>query len=44
MNNQVHLLVRENKDTVSRTISRIGMSYAKWYNQKYSRSGHVSQG
>ncbi|MGE5421631.1 MAG: transposase [Ignavibacteriales bacterium] len=26
MNNHVHLLVRENKDTVSRTMSRIGPS------------------
>ena len=44
MSNHVHLLMRENKDTVSRTMSRIGTSYAKWYNQKYSRSGHVFQG
>lgn len=44
MSNHVHLLVRENKDTVSRTMSRIGTSYAKWYNQKYNRSGHVFQG
>ncbi|MDD3023782.1 MAG: transposase [Syntrophomonadaceae bacterium] len=44
MNNHVHLLMKENKDTVSRTMSRIGTSYAKWYNQKYSRSGHVFQG
>jgi len=44
MSNHVHLLVRENSDTVSRTMSRIGTSYAKWYNQKYERSGHVFQG
>jgi putative transposase len=44
MSNHVHLLVRENEDTVSRTMSRIGTSYAKWYNQKYGRSGHVFQG
>jgi len=44
MSNHVHMLVRENKDTISRTMSRIGTSYAKWYNQKYSRSGHVFQG
>lgn len=44
MSNHVHLLVWENKYTVSRTMSRIGTSYAKWYNQKYSRSGHVFQG
>jgi len=39
-----HLLVRENEDIVSRVMSRIGTSYAKWYNHKYSRSGHVFQG
>ena len=44
MSNHVHLLVQENEDTISRTMSRIGTSYAKWYNQKYSRSGHVFQG
>lgn len=44
MSNHVHLLLRENEDTVSRTMSRIGTSYAKWYNQKYERSGHVFQG
>jgi putative transposase len=25
-------------------MSRIGTSYAWWYNQKYDRSGHVFQG
>ncbi len=44
MSNHVHLLIREKMDTVSRTMSRIGTSYAKWYNQKYERSGHVFQG
>jgi len=44
MSNHIHLLVRENEDTVSRAMSRIGTSYAKWYNQKYNRSGHVFQG
>ncbi len=44
MSNHVHLLIRENEDTVSRTMSRIGTSYAKWHNQKYNRSGHVFQG
>jgi REP element-mobilizing transposase RayT len=44
MSNHVHLLVREKEDSISRTMSRIGTSYAKWYNQKYSRSGNVFQG
>ncbi len=44
MTNHVHLLVRENIDTISRIMSRIGTSYAWWYNRKYGRSGHVFQG
>jgi putative transposase len=44
MTNHIHLLVRENTDTISRVMSRIGISYAWWYNQKYGRSGHVFQG
>ncbi|MEQ8176045.1 MAG: transposase [Syntrophomonadaceae bacterium] len=44
MGNHIHLLVQENEDTVSRIMSRVGTSYAKWYNQKYGRSGHVFQG
>ena len=44
MSNHVHLLIRENTDPISRIMSRIGTSYAWWYNQKYERSGHVFQG
>ncbi|MDD3024549.1 MAG: transposase, partial [Syntrophomonadaceae bacterium] len=43
MTNHVHLLVRENTDTISRIMSRIGISYPWWYNRKYGRSGHVFQ-
>ncbi|HOB11760.1 MAG TPA: transposase [Syntrophomonadaceae bacterium] len=44
MNNHVHLLVHEGKDSISRIMSRIGTSYAWWYNRKYNRIGHVFQG
>ncbi|MEN6349606.1 MAG: transposase [Syntrophomonas sp.] len=44
MSNHVHMLIRENKDKISRIMSRIGTSYAWWYNRKYGRSGHVFQG
>ncbi|HBQ86342.1 MAG TPA: transposase [Syntrophomonas sp.] len=44
MTNHVHLLIRENTDTISRIMSRVGTSYAWWYNRKYGRSGHVFQG
>jgi len=44
MGNHVHLLLRENTDPIARIMSRIGTSYAWWYNRKYDRSGHVFQG
>lgn len=44
MTNHVHLLIKENTDSISRVMSRIGTSYAWWYNKKYGRSGHVFQG
>lgn len=44
MNNHIHLMLRENDDNVSRIMSRVGTSYAWWYNQKYDRCGHVFQG
>ncbi|CFX11852.1 Transposase IS200-like [Syntrophomonas zehnderi OL-4] len=44
MSNHVHLLLQEHTDNISRIMSRIGSSYAWWYNQKYDRSGHVFQG
>lgn len=44
MTNHIHLLIQENTDSISRVMSRIGTSYAWWYNRKYGRSGHVFQG
>jgi hypothetical protein len=44
MTNHVHLLIGEKTDSISRIMSRIGTSYACWYNRKYGRSGHVFQG
>jgi putative transposase len=44
MSNHVHLLVQEKEDTISRIMSRIGTSYAKCFNQKYNRTGHLFQG
>jgi REP element-mobilizing transposase RayT len=44
MSNHTHLLIREKTDHISRIMSRIGTSYAWWYNRKYNRSGHVFQG
>jgi REP element-mobilizing transposase RayT len=44
LSNHVHMLIREKNDKISRIMSRIGTSYAWWYNRKYGRSGHVFQG
>lgn len=43
MSNHVHLLLHDKKDEISRTMKRIGISYAWWYNWKYNRVGHVFQ-
>jgi putative transposase len=39
MTNHVHLLIQENTDTISRIMSRIGTSYAWWYNQQRTNRG-----
>jgi REP element-mobilizing transposase RayT len=43
MNNHIHLLVRENDESISKAVKRISSSYVYWYNQKYDRCGHLFQ-
>lgn len=43
MNNHIHLLMRENDETISQAIKRISSSYVYWYNQKCKRCGHLFQ-
>jgi REP element-mobilizing transposase RayT len=43
MNNHVHLLVKENKETISKFMKRVNVSYAYYFNRKYNRIGHVFQ-
>lgn len=43
MDNHIHLLIREVEESISQTIKRISSSYVYWYNNKYSRSGHLFQ-
>ena len=43
MGNHVHLLVKEGKEEISAFMKRIGTGYARWYNWKYERSGHLFQ-
>lgn len=43
MRNHVHLLLKEDKETITQAMKRIGTSYVYWYNMKYDRSGHLFQ-
>lgn len=43
MNNHAHLVVKEFKESVSKTMKRITTSYASYFNLKYRRVGHVFQ-
>lgn len=43
IDNHVHLLMKEEKDTIQRSLKRIGVSYAYFFNKKYDRVGHVFQ-
>lgn len=43
MTNHIHLLIKEEKESISQTIKRISSSYVKWYNGKYERCGHLFQ-
>jgi REP element-mobilizing transposase RayT len=44
MSNHVHLLLHEKSEEISKIMQSIGTSYARWYNQKYQRTGHLFQG
>jgi REP element-mobilizing transposase RayT len=43
MNNHVHLLMREGKDNIQRSMKRICVSYVYYFNNKYQRIGHLFQ-
>ncbi len=43
MPNHIHLLIGEVGETLERTIKRIGVSYAIYYNNRYERTGHLFQ-
>ena len=44
MNNHVHMLVYDNNGTLPLFMKKLGVSYAKYFNEKYERSGHLFQG
>ena len=43
MSNHVHLLMRVNHKDIGSTVKPLAVMYAMYYNNKYSRSGHVFQ-
>jgi hypothetical protein len=43
MNNHIHLLIKESKEPIGKTMKRIGVSYVSWFNRKYDRCGHLFQ-
>lgn len=43
MSNHVHLLMREGKESIQRSMKRISVSYVYYFNKKYHRVGHLFQ-
>ncbi len=43
MDNHIHILIKENFESVSLIIKRIITSYVFWFNKKYERSGNLMQ-
>lgn len=44
MDNHVHLLIREQDDSISTIVKKMAASYVYWFNKKYDRFGHLFQG
>ena len=43
MKNHVHALIRSNTEDIGDTVRRIAVSYVKYHNNKYGRTGHLFQ-
>ena len=43
MENHVHMLIHNKDDQIKLLMKKLGVSYAKYYNQKYERIGHLFQ-
>lgn len=41
MSNHVHLLFQEHRDSMAKSMKRIGIRYVGYFNKKYQRSGHL---
>ena len=44
MSNHYHLLVEMTEPTLSRGMKKIGGDYARWFNKRHRRVGHLFQG
>jgi putative transposase len=44
MSNHYHLLIRTNKQNLSKSMQWVGTTYTRRFNLKHSRSGHLFQG
>ena len=43
MDNHLHLVIKEQKETISQIIKKIAISYVYYFNNKYKRVGHLFQ-
>ena len=43
MDNHIHLLIKENGESLATVIKRIACRFVYWYNLKYERVGHLFQ-
>ncbi|HOB30732.1 MAG: transposase [Bacillota bacterium] len=43
MGNHVHLLIKEGQEDISSTMKRAGISFVRYYNDKYDATGHLFQ-
>ncbi len=43
MDNHIHLLIRSSEDCLASFFQSLGTRFVRWYNTKYSRSGHLFQ-
>ncbi len=43
MNNHIHLLIYSPPETLSSCFQSLGTRFARWYNNKYLRTGHLFQ-
>lgn len=43
MSNHIHLLIKDNKDNISKAIQSFAVAYSLYFNKKYHRVGHLFQ-